>query len=57
MNDHLLRRCYPHTIIEVEDRAEYLAALEEANAGRCERFAAFILRSTTRSIWKLIGED
>jgi len=57
MNHHLLRRGYPHTIIEVEDRAEYLTALEEANAGRCERFAAFILRSVARSIRRLIGDD
>jgi Fic family protein len=57
MNYHLLRNGYPHTIIEVEDRAEYLTALEEANAGRCERFAAFILRSTARSIRRLIDED
>jgi Fic family protein len=57
MNYHLLRNGYPHTIIEVEKRAEYLAALEEANAGRCERFAAFVLESTERSIQRLIGED
>lgn len=57
MNYHLLRQGYPHTIIEVEDRVEYLTALEEANAGRCERFAAFILRSVARSIRRLVGED
>jgi Fic family protein len=56
MNYHLLRHGYPHTIIEVEERAEYRAALEEANAGRCERFAAFVLRSTEQSIRRLIGE-
>ncbi len=37
MNYHLLRHGYPHTIIDVAERAEYLSALEEANAGRCER--------------------
>jgi Fic family protein len=57
MNYHLLRHGYPHTIIEVEKRAEYLTALEEANAGRCERFAAFVLQSTERSIQRLIGND
>ena len=57
MNYHLLRQGYPLTIIEVEQRAEYLSALEDANAGRCEPFAAFILRSTARSIERLIGED
>lgn len=56
MNYHLLRHNYPHTIIEVGERAEYLSALEEANAGRCERFAAFVLRSVARSIRKLTGE-
>jgi Fic family protein len=56
MNYHLLRCGYPHTIIEVDERAEYLSALEEANAGRCERFAAFVLRSVARSIRKLTGE-
>jgi Fic family protein len=56
MNYHLLRRGYPHTIIDVGERAEYLAALEEANAGRCERFAAFILDSVERSIQRLVGE-
>lgn len=57
MNHHLLRRGYPHSIIEVERRAEYLAALEEANAGRCERFALFTLESTERSIRRLIGDE
>ena len=57
MNYHLLRHGYPHTIIEVEKRAEYLTALEEANAGRCERFAAFVLQSTERSIQRLIGDE
>lgn len=56
MNHHLLRRAYPHVVIEVEERAEYLAALEEANAGRCERFAMFVLRSAERSIQRLIGD-
>lgn len=57
MNYHLLRNGYPHAIIEVTQRAEYLAALEEANAGRCERFAALVLRGAERSIWRLIGKE
>jgi Fic family protein len=56
MNYHLLRHGYPHTIIEVGERAEYLTALEEANAGRCERFTAFVLHSVERSIRRLIGD-
>ncbi len=57
MNDHLLRRGYPHTIIEVERRGEYLAGLEEANAGRCEKFAVFVVRSVERSIGRLVGQE
>ncbi len=56
MNYHLLRNGYPHAIIEVGERAEYLSALEEANAGRCQQFAAFVLKSVERSIQRLIGE-
>ena len=57
MNYHLLRDGYPHTIIEMGERAEYLTALEDANEGRCKPFVAFILRSIERSIRRLIGED
>lgn len=57
MNYHLLRHGYPHAIIEVGDRAEYLAALEQANAGQCRPFAAFVLRSVERSILRLVGES
>jgi Fic family protein len=56
MNHHLLRLGYPHTIIEVGKRAEYLSAFEEADAGRCAPFAAFVLRSVEHSIRRLIGE-
>jgi Fic family protein len=56
MNYHLLRHGFPPAIIEVEERAEYLAALEEANEGRCERLALVVLRSIERSIARLIGE-
>lgn len=57
MNYHLLRRGYPHTIIEVERRAEYLAALEEANSGRFEPFVSFVVLSVVRSIHRLIGKE
>jgi len=56
MNYHLLRRGYPHAVIEVSDRAEYLSALEEANAGRCDRFAIFILRCVEKSVRRLTGD-
>lgn len=55
MNYHLLRRGFPHAIIEVERRAEYLAALEEANAGRTEPLARFIAASVERSIGRVLG--
>lgn len=57
MNYHLLRHGFPLAIIDVERRAEYLNALEEANVGQGGRFAAFILESVERSIQRLIGED
>lgn len=56
MNAHMLRHGYPLVVIEVERRAEYLAALEEANEGRRERFAVFVIESAERSIMRLIGE-
>jgi hypothetical protein len=37
--------------------AEYLAALEEANAGNSIPFAAFVVSSLERSIIKLIGNN
>ena len=57
MNYHLLRHGYPHAIIEVGERAQYLTALEEANAGRCERFAVFVLRSVARFDSKAYRRD
>jgi len=56
MNWQLLRHGYPHTIIEVERRGEYLAALEEANAGRCDPFARFVIECVVHSIRRLIGD-
>lgn len=55
MNYHLLRHDYPLAIIEIERRAEYLAALERANSGECAPFAAFVITSIQRSIERLIG--
>ncbi len=57
MNYHLLRRGYPHAIIEVQRRGEYLAALEEANAGRWEAFAVFVAECVEWSIRKILGND
>jgi len=56
MNFQLLRHGFWHTIIDVTERAEYLAALDEANTGRWERFAVFVAQSVERSIQKLFGE-
>jgi Fic family protein len=55
MNYHLLRRGYPHTIIEFDGRHEYLGALESANAGNPTPFATFIINCAIRSIERLIG--
>jgi Fic family protein len=57
MNYLLLRHEFPHTVVEVERRGEYLAALEEANAGRWESFAVFIIGCIERSIVRLIGSE
>ena len=55
MNLHLLRRGYPHTMIEVDRRGEYLGGLEEANAGRLGPLAGFIAGSVERSIGRVLG--
>jgi len=55
MNYYLLRNGFPHTIIPVDRRPEYLAALEEANAGHCEPFLGFVLDCVANSIETLIG--
>lgn len=57
MNYHLLRNGFPLTIIEIERRAEYLAAFEHANAGEPDAFAIFVLDSAARSIDRLLGPD
>jgi Fic family protein len=56
MNYLLLREGYPLTVVEIERRGEYLAALEEANAGRCAAFAGFVAGCAERSIGRLIGD-
>lgn len=55
MNYVLLRRGYPWVIIDVAERAEYMASLEEANTGKSERFVRFIVRSAVRTIDRLLG--
>jgi Fic family protein len=50
MGYHLLRSGYPHVMIAVAERAEYLAALDEANTGKTERFARFVIHSIERSM-------
>jgi Fic family protein len=55
MNYALLRAGFPLVAVPVERRAEYLAALEEANAGRCGPFAGFIVRCVEESIRRLLG--
>jgi Fic family protein len=57
MNYYLLGQGYPLANIEVARRGEYLAALDEANGGACERFAQFVAESVKRSREKLLGED
>lgn len=55
MNHQLLRHNFPHAIIDVGERGDYLTALDEANAGRWERFALFVAGSVERTIQKLVG--
>ena len=55
MNHHLLRHGFPHAIIRVTERGEYLSALDEANHGRIEPFARFVIHSLMRSTEQIIG--
>ncbi len=57
MNHHLLRHGLPHAVVPVGRRAEYLTALEGANAGRDAPFAAFVLSCVEDSTRRLIGDD
>ena len=56
MNLHLLRRGFPHAIVPVERRTEYLAALDEANAGRSEPFGAFVTSCVEDSTLRFVGD-
>ena len=50
MNAMLASGGYPWTVIRVEDRAEYMAALEAASVDqRIEAFAGFIARAVERA--------
>ncbi len=57
MNHHLLRHGYPHAVILVGRRAEYLAALEAANTGHWQSFAALVLGCAANSALRLLGDD
>ena len=57
MNLHLLRRGFPHAIVPVERRTEYLGALDEANAGHSEPFAGFVASCVEDSTRRLVGEE
>ncbi len=48
MNHLLLRHGYPYAVIEVGQRGRYLAALDEANRGRREPFAAVVVAALLR---------
>lgn len=56
MNYHLLRHGFPHVIIDVTQREEYLAGLDGCNAGQWERFGLFVVASVDRSIRRLPGD-
>jgi Fic family protein len=57
MNYHLLRHGYPFAIIPIEKRPEYLASLDESNAGRSQPFSAFVIQCMQDSIARFIGES
>lgn len=55
MNYVLLREGFPHAIIEVERRSQYLNAFDRANAGEWVPFAEFILDAIERSFSRAMG--
>lgn len=55
MNSLLLRSGYPFAIIPVTRRGDYLAALDEANHGRGEPFALFIIDCLIDSTTRITG--
>ncbi len=57
MNYHLLRRGFPLTIINVQDRADDLTSLDEADRGNVKPFALLVLAAISRTIEKLTTTD
>jgi len=56
MNALLLQHGYPLCVIPVERRKEYLAALDEANAGKTEGFARLVLECLEGALLGYVGE-
>ncbi len=56
MNYLLLRAGYPYAILEVTQRAAYLAALDEANRGRIEPFVDLMVSCVLRSLKSVMGD-
>ncbi len=56
MNYRLLSLGFPHAIIDVSRRSEYLTALDEANTGQWAHFAVFVAESVEQSIGRLLGD-
>lgn len=56
MNLVLLRAGFPLAVIEVGERASYLAALDEANEGRADAFAGLVITAAERSLRRLLGD-
>jgi Fic family protein len=55
MNHHLLRHRYPYAVIDIRQRGEYLAALDEANHGRVKPFVNLVIESTISSARRIVG--
>ena len=55
MNHHLLRNQFPLALIEINQRGNYLSALDEANHGRVEPFVTFIADSVIRTIERVLA--
>lgn len=52
----LLRAGFPLAVIEVGERASYLAALDEANEGRADAFAGLVIAAADPSLRRLWGD-
>jgi Fic family protein len=57
MNRLLLASGYPLTVIDVAQRARYLAALDSANAGDAAPLLGLIIDAVERSAHRLMGEE